>query len=421
MESRSHAELRINGPRLLERLAALAEIGETPACGVSRVAYSEADLQGREYVVEQMRAAGLDPLTDAAGNLIGRSAGSSPDLPPLTLGSHIDTVPEGGRYDGAVGSLAAVEVAHTLMENGVTTRHPLEVIIFQNEEGGLVGSRALSGELRESELEQLTHSGLTIRQGIARSGGDPTSLDRVQRPPDSLAAFLELHIEQGGVLDAAGIDIGIVEGIVGIHWWEVTIEGVANHAGTTPMHQRRDALLAAGRFIEAVHRVVTGAPGPQVGTVGRIQAFPGAPNVIAGKVVASLELRALEEAMIRQLFERIEAEVRQIARDTGTTFGFQLTNVNVPAPADARLREMIAESVRALGLSAQAMPSGAAHDAQSMARLGPAGMIFIPSVGGVSHSPRELSRAEDVVNGANVLLQTVIRLDSSVGRQPDIT
>ncbi|HEV2131795.1 MAG TPA: hydantoinase/carbamoylase family amidase, partial [Longimicrobiaceae bacterium] len=230
--------LRVDGSRLLDRLHVLAQIGRTLEGGVNRPAYSEADLQARAQVREWMRAASLEVSTDAAGNLIGRRAGTEPGLPPLALGSHIDSVPDGGHYDGPVGSLAAIEVAQTLAENGVATRHPLEIIIFQNEEGGLVGSRALSGELREEELDKIAASGRALREGIRLLDGDPDRLAEVRRRPGGIAAFLELHIEQGGILEAEGAEIGVVEGIVGIRWWEVIIEGAANHAGTTPMHQR---------------------------------------------------------------------------------------------------------------------------------------------------------------------------------------
>jgi len=405
------APLRVNGARLNRHLAELAEFGKNPQGGVTRLAYSEADRQGREYVMGLMRAARLDVRIDAAGNIVGRRAGRDPRLPPLVCGSHIDSVPDGGNYDGDVGSLGAIEVAQTLAENGVATRHPLEVIVFQNEEGGLIGSRALSGDLTERELELVSRSGKTIRDGIRFIGGDPERLATVRRKRGDVAAYVELHIEQGGFLDAERLDIGIVEGIVGINWWDVTVEGFANHAGTTPMDRRRDALLAAARFVEGVNRVVTSVPGRQVGTVGRIQALPGAPNVIPGKVVLSLELRDLDAAKIAQLYERIRAEARRIAEASGTTFDFKEINVNVPAPTDARVRAVIAQAARELGLTTKLMPSGAGHDAQDMARLGPIGMIFIPSVGGISHSPRELSRPHDITNGANVLMHTVLRLD----------
>jgi N-carbamoyl-L-amino-acid hydrolase len=404
---------RVNGPRLNRHLTELSEFGKNPQGGVTRLAYSDADRQARAYVMGLMRAARLDGRIDAAGNIIGRRAGREAQSAPILFGSHIDSVPEGGNYDGDVGSLGAIEVAQTLAENNVITRHPLEVVIFQNEEGGLIGSRAMSGDLTARELDLVSRSGRTIRDGIRFIGGDPDRVDSVRRKRGDIAAYIELHIEQGAVLYEEKVDIGIVEGIVGINWWDVTIEGFANHAGTTPMDRRRDALLAAAKFIEAVNRAVTSMPGRQVGTVGRIQALPGAPNVIPGKVVLSLELRDLDAAKIGTLYERIRAEARQIANASGTTFDFKEINVNVPAPTDPRVRAIIAESARELGLTTKLMPSGAGHDAQDMARLGPVGMIFVPSVGGVSHSPREYSRPEDITNGANVLLGTVLGVDEA--------
>lgn len=409
----SQPQLRVNGPRIVEHLNALAEFGKNPQGGVSRLAYSDADRQGREYVMGLMRAAKLDVSIDAAGNIVGRRAAGNNDdsLRPIVFGSHIDSVPEGGNYDGDVGSLGAIEVAQTLAENNIVTRHPLEVIIFQNEEGGLIGSAAISGQLTEKELDLVSRSGKTIREGIKFIGGDPAKLSTAKREKGSIAAYLELHIEQGGILEAEKIDIGVVEGIVGINWWDVTIEGFANHAGTTAMNNRQDALLAAAKFIEAVNRVVTSIPGRQVGTIGRIQALPGAPNVIPGRVILSLELRDLDAAKIQMLYQKIRTEADQIAQASKTRFDFKEINVNIPAPTDARIRSLIDQTARELGLSTKQMPSGAGHDAQDMARLAPVGMIFIPSIGGISHSPKEFSRPQDIASGANVLLGAVMRVD----------
>jgi N-carbamoyl-L-amino-acid hydrolase len=298
----------------------------------------------------------------------------------------------------------------------VTTRHPLEVVIFQNEEGGLIGSRAMDGELTEKELDLVSRSGKTIRDGIKFIGGDPTKLAEVKRKHGDIAGYLELHIEQGNTLDTEKIDIGVVEGIVGINWWDVTIEGFANHAGTTAMNNRQDALLAAAKFIEAVNVVVTSETGRQVGTVGRINAFPGAPNVIPGKVVLSLELRDLDASKIKRLYERIYAVAQEIATQSKTKFDFKEINVNIPAPTDPMMRSFITQAARELGLSTKLMPSGAGHDAQDMAQLGPVGMIFVPSAGGISHSPREFSRPADIENGANVLLHTILAFERPTAR-----
>jgi N-carbamoyl-L-amino-acid hydrolase len=410
--SQSQAALRVYGRRLNDHLAALSAFGRNPQGGVTRLAYSEADAQGREYVMGLMRAAQLTVSVDLAGNIVGRRPGSGASLAPILFGSHIDSVPEGGNYDGNVGSLGAIEVAQTLAERGRMTRHPLEVIVFQNEEGGLVGSRAISGELKAADLANVSRSGKTLRDGMRFLGGNPDRLAEARRAAGSITAYVELHIEQGGTLEREKVQIGIVEGIVGINWWDVTVTGVANHAGTTPMDQRHDALLAAARFIEAVNRVVRSVPGRQVGTVGKIQALPGAPNVIPGSVVLSLELRDLDAAKIAMLFERMQAEAKSIAQSSGTTFDFKPTNVNIPAPTDGHVRSAIADAARELGLSTKVMPSGAGHDAQDMSRVGPVGMIFVPSVGGISHSPKEFSRPEDIENGANVLLATVLKIDA---------
>jgi N-carbamoyl-L-amino-acid hydrolase len=406
------ARHRVNGSRILEHLDVLAQFGKNPNGGVTRLAYSEADRQARDYVLGLMRAAKLDVSVDAAGNLVGWLEGSNHvPLRPLVIGSHIDSVPEGGNYDGVVGSISAIEVVQFLTENRFLLRHPIQVIIFQNEEGGLTGSRALSGQLTEKELDLVSRSGKTIGEGIRFIGGDPSRLESVRRKRGDIAAYVELHIEQGGILDSEKVDIGVVTGIVGINWWDVTIEGFANHAGTTPMNRRQDALLAAGRFIDLVNRTVTSVPGRQVGTVGRIQALPGAPNVIPGRVTLSLELRDLDAAKIRMLYEKIRAGAEQIGAATGTKFTYKPINENVPALTTELIQQKISEAARDLGLTTKLMPSGAGHDAQDMALLGPIGMIFVPSVGGVSHSPQEFSRPADIVNGANVLLHTLLKLD----------
>lgn len=403
--------LRVNGQRIVDHLKALSRFGANPQGGVSRVAYTEADLQGREYAIGLMKGAGLDVHIDAAGNLVGSRPGSDKALKPLLVGSHIDSVPMGGNYDGDVGSLSAIEVAQTLNENHLTLRHPLEVVIFQNEEGGTIGSEAIGEGLSNAHLDRVSQSGLTIREGIRKIGGDPDRIDLARRQPGSIAGYFELHIEQGGRLDQAGIDIGVVEGIVGILESEVTVEGFANHAGTTPMNQRHDALLSAARFIERVNQVVTSEPGAQVGTVGWIKAEPGASNVIPGKVTLMLELRDLDEQKVVRIFHQLQREAQAIGKLNDTQFRFSPPVFIHPSLTDLGLRKLIDDAARGLGFSTKSMPSGAGHDAQEIARIGPVGMIFIPSVGGISHAPKEHSRPRDIANGANVLLQSVLAFD----------
>jgi beta-ureidopropionase / N-carbamoyl-L-amino-acid hydrolase len=403
--------LRVNAQRIHEHLSALSKFGANPQGGVSRVAYSDADLQGRNYAISLMKQAGLDVHIDAAGNIVGTRPGADTGLKPLLIGSHIDSVPMGGNYDGDVGSLSAIEVAQVLHEKQITLRHPLEVIIFQNEEGGTIGSQALGEGLDEKHLNLISNSGKTIREGTRIVGGDPDRLASARRQSGSIAGYFELHIEQGGSLEREKIDIGVVEGIVGILHSDVTIEGFANHAGTTPMDQRRDALLSAARFIEKVNQVVTSVPGKQVGTVGWIKVEPGAYNVIPGKVVLGLELRDLDEEKFVSLFKQIQTEAEGLGRQNQTRFTFTEPVLSHPALTDKGFQKLIDETARSLGFTTKVMPSGAGHDAQEIARLGPVGMIFIPSIGGISHSPKEFSRPQDVENGANVLLQTVLAFD----------
>jgi len=403
--------LRVNGQRINDHLKELSRFGANPPGGVSRVAYSDADLQGRSYAIGLMKEAGLDVHIDAAGNIVGTRSGSDPTLKPLLIGSHIDSVPMGGNYDGDVGSLSAIEAAQTLREKQITLRHPLEVIVFQNEEGGTIGSRALGEGLDEKRLNLVSQSGKTIREGTRAVGGNPDQLASARRQPGSIAGYFELHIEQGGTLERDKIDIGVVEGIVGILHSDVTIEGFANHAGTTPMDQRRDALLSAARFIEKVNLVVTGVPGRQVGTVGWIKVEPGAYNVIPGKVVLGLELRDLDEKKFVGIFDKIRAEAEALGKLNQTRFSFTDPVISHPALTDPEFQKLIGDAAKSLGFSFKLMPSGAGHDAQEIARLGPVGMIFVPSVGGISHSPKEFSRPQDIENGANALLQTVLAFD----------
>lgn len=408
--ARSSATL--NGARLNAHLKALSAFGANPQGGVSRVAYSDFDKAGRAYAMGLMRDAGLDVTVDFAGNILGRRAGTEPSLKPIMFGSHVDSVPDGGNYDGTVGSLSAIEVAQSLKEQGIRTRHPLEVVIWANEEGGLYGSKPVSGQLKPEELQNSSWSGKTIAEGMKFLGGDPARFGDLRRQRGDIAAYIELHIEQGGTLERDAVNIGVVEGIVGIRRWEVTVGGMQNHAGTTPMDQRHDAMLAAARFIDMVNRVVRAEPGRQVATIGKLDVFPGAPNVIPGRVTCTLEMRDLDTARILRIFDVIVSESARIARLNGTTFAFKATHEDVPALSDPAMRELISDSAKELRLTTKVMPSGAGHDAQAMAQIGPMGMIFIPSIGGISHSPKEYSTPQDIERGARVLMGAVLLADA---------
>ncbi len=404
---------RVNGPRVNQHLTDLSRFGANPQGGVSRVAFTEADIAGRRFAMDLMRQAGLAVRIDPVGNIIGERAGSTQNALPILFGSHIDSVPEGGNYDGDVGSMAAIEVAQTLVERSYRNRHPLNVVIWCDEESGLTGSRGFIGDLPAAELTSPGRDGVPLADKIRRIGGDPDRLADARHARGSIAGYVELHIEQGAILDEGGLQIGIVEGIVGIHHYDVTIHGFANHAGTTPMNRRRNAMLAAAELTLAVDRIVRSVPGRQVGTVGRLLVRPGAPNVIPGQVDLTVELRDLSTTKITSLWDQIHAEALEIARKYDTTLDYALQHTNDPALSDPRIRAVIADAVASLQLTSQLMPSGAGHDAQDLARICPMGMIFVPSEKGISHSPLELTTPQDVTNGANVLLQTILRLDQT--------
>jgi beta-ureidopropionase / N-carbamoyl-L-amino-acid hydrolase len=410
------ASVHINAQRLRERIEKLSTFGRPPggefADGVSRIAYSDADIAGRAYARSLMDAAGLESRIDPAGNIFGRLKGTEDSLPPVLFGSHIDSVPKGGNFDGDLGSLAAIEVIKTLNENHIATRRPLQVVIWSNEEGyafnnGITGSRAAAGRLDVGELDAVWN-GMAKSQAIRRIGGAPEKIAEARLAPGSFACYLELHIEQGGTLDRAGIPIGVVEGIVAIDRYDVEVRGFANHAGTTPMPERADALVAASHLVIAVNEIVRSEPGRQVGTVGQLDVSPNSPNIVPGLVRLVVELRDLSADKIAALGRRIQERAKEIAAQTKTEISFRPAAHHDSALAAPEVQKSIEAAAAKLGLRTERLPSGAGHDAQAMATLGPMGMIFVPSVAGISHSPKEFTRWEDCANGANVLCQTVL-------------
>jgi beta-ureidopropionase / N-carbamoyl-L-amino-acid hydrolase len=404
----------IDQARVWDDLMALAAITD-PDRPYTRRSFSPRFLEGREWLRRRFEAAGLKVRMDAGANLIGRMEGARQDTRVIMLGSHSDTVPSGGRFDGPAGIIAGLEVVRALQAAGYRPRHAIEIVDFLAEEPSeygvsCVGSRAMAGALDGKLLAFTGPGGEKLANAVQRVGGDPDKLADARR--SDIAGFLELHIEQGAILHEEGIPIGVVEGIVGIRWWEVVVEGVANHAGTTPMNRRRDALLSASELALAVNRVATMLPGRHVATVGQIRAEPGAPNVIPGRVVMSVEIRDLESANIQKVFDAVAAEADRIAALRQTPIRMQEVAVVVaPAPTHERVRQVIAASAKELGLRYRLMPSGAGHDAQDMTHIAPTGMIFVPSALGISHSPKEYTSPEDMANGANVLLRTVLAID----------
>ncbi|MFN8454888.1 MAG: Zn-dependent hydrolase [Anaerolineae bacterium] len=396
----------VNGQRLLQELDTLAQIGHDADGGVTRLAYSPADREGRAWVQAQMRELGLTIRTDAAGNTIGLYPGQEP-LPPLALGSHTDTVPNGGRYDGALGVLGALVCVRALYEAGLRLRHPVEVINFAAEEAtmseGTLGSQAMAGLLKPRLIHQLAWDGRPVSTHLSEAGLDPAEIGEAHRPTGSLTAYLELHIEQGGMLEAANIPLGVVEGIVGIRRYVAGFQGFANHAGTTPMAGRRDALVLAAPFITQVRDVAVRRG--IVGTVGSLRVQPGAPNVIPGYVELDVETRSLRENEL----DEVEAELAELAAAAGAEW--RQVGRKPPVESDPRLLAALGAACEELGLPYRRMPSGAGHDAMCMAAIAPQALLFTPSRGGISHSPQEFTEPEACLNGARVLLAALLKLD----------
>jgi len=397
----------VDGHRLLADLDLLARFGASASGGVNRVAYGPEDLEGRRWLEAEMRSLSLEVRTDRAGNSIGSYPGQNSRLPPIAIGSHTDTVPEGGRYDGSLGVVAALACARALHESEVRLQHPLEVVNFAAEEatmGGTIGSRAMAGIMDPSILRTQAWDGKEVADHIRAAGLDPDSLAEAQRPEGSLACFLELHVEQGSTLDAAGVPLGVVEGIVGIRRYAVRFDGVANHAGTTPMENRRDALIMAAPYILAVRDIAI-AQGI-VGTVGKLSLHPGAPSVIPGRVDLSVEIRGLDET-------RLDAAEAALSDTAAATAGeFSLISSKPAVRSDPRLLEELTTACKELGVEYRRLPSGAGHDAMCIAHIAPVAMLFVPSRGGISHALDEYTDPENCVTGARVMLHALMRIDA---------
>jgi N-carbamoyl-L-amino-acid hydrolase len=403
----------VDEDRLREDFQTLAEIGRLPDGGVSRTSFSDAHLAARRWFQERAMAAGLETRVDAAGNHSAVLPGPPQVSKTLLLGSHLDTVPVAGCYDGALGVLAALEVLRSVKDARLALPVTFEAIDFSDEEGavvGLLGSFAVSGALAEEMLAAPRGGRHSLLTAIARAGLSEERLSDARRDPASLAGYLELHIEQGPVLERDGIDIGVVTAIAGSRSYRLTFEGARRHAGTTPMDGRRDALLGAARFAIGVRDDLMGRFPGCVGTVGGVEVDDAAFNVVPGRVRVQLELRAPNTDQM----DALEAEVLDVvAHDAvGADLGLVVERVGrwEPVVLDASIQERILEATSDLGLSAIQLPSGAGHDAQALAQITPTGMIFVPSVGGISHDPDERTRWGDCVNGANVLLATALRL-----------
>ncbi|MEO1399780.1 MAG: Zn-dependent hydrolase [Cyanobacteria bacterium J06635_1] len=409
------ASLRINGERLMQTLNDIAAIGALPNGGVRRLAFSPEDVQARSRMQRWMETAGMTVTIDTAGNMIGRYPGRFPHAPALATGSHLDTVPNAGIYDGAYGVLAGLEVARTLHEQGLQLDHSLEVIVFADEERTMIGSKAMTGQA-SLDPEYYAHPHYApMEPSLSNIGGDWAQLPTAKRALGSLAAFVELHVEQGPVLESSGNPIGLVTGIVGQRRYVITIEGQASHAGTTPMSMRQDALVAASQVILAVNRIGCtqdgGLTGDQVATVGAMKLSPNVANTIPGQVEITLDIRDLSNACLDQMLATLEEEIGAIATTTQTRIHLKRQLRNEPVPVNSHIYNTIAQVCDHLGFKSHALPSRASHDAQIIASITDMGMIFVPSEAGISHSETEYTSPEHCIQGANVLLQTLLQLD----------
>jgi hydantoinase/carbamoylase family amidase len=406
-----------DGDRLLARIAALARIGATASGGVSRLAFTPEEAEGRRLVAGWMAEAGLEAALDPAANLIGWFPGFGPDpaLPALVLGSHLDSVVDAGPLDGPYGVLAALEVAAALA--GTELAHPLAVVAFNDEEGawgtrGMWGAHALVGALGPDDVRAPDSRGIPVAESLAAAGGDPDRIDQAAWPAGAIGAYLELHVEQGPVLDAAGLQVGVVEAITGRVNAEVEVAGAANHAGATPMGARRDALVAAAEVVLAVRDLAAGPePVVRVATTGTVAVEPGVWNVIPGLARLGVELRDASAAAMDAGLARLAAETDRIGAATGTAITVRAGARVEPAPCHPALRAAIAAAADRLGLRRIDLPSGAGHDAQVLAAAAPVGMLFVPSIGGISHAPAEATDPADLVAGAELLLATVEGLE----------
>lgn len=415
MITNSISTLLVNSDRLNSTIEQLAQIGRTSNNGVRRIAYSQEDIQARNLIQHWMMEAGMSVRIDAAGNIIGTYQGKYPQAPAIATGSHIDTVPDGGRYDGAYGVLAGLEVVRVLREENLQPNHSFEVIVFTDEEGSMIGSKAMSGRVNRDPAYYCRFDGTEIQTCLSRIGGNWYRIPEARRSAKDIAAFVELHVEQGPVLESAGKQIGIVEGIVAQRRFKITVTGSPKHAGTTPMHLRQDALVAASQVILAVNRLAN-QPGQQVATVGWMQVSPNAANTIPGMVEMKLDVRDLSNRCIDELLAQLSQEMDAIAVSTGTHITMEPRLYNEPAPTQEYIQQAIALVCEELGLSHTHLPSRASHDAQELALFTDMGMIFVPSEAGVSHAVTEYTSPEQCAQGANVLLQTLLKLDRSLGR-----
>lgn len=404
--------MQINNQRLRHYFTEMAKIGATEVGGVNRLALTDEDKIGRDLFSEWLKNIGLSVRVDDMGNLYGRYSNGNDDQPPVIIGSHLDSVYQGGKFDGALGVLAGLEVLHTLSENKVQTAFPVEVVSFTNEEGtrfqpAVISSGVLAGEFSlDFAYSRPDQTGVTLGDELERIGykGDITNR------PTKVQAYLEMHIEQGPILEENRIDLGVVEGIQGATWLEVILTGQANHAGTTPMNRRQDAMAAAARFILAVREIAAVKVPNTVATVGKLKIEPNIVNAIPGKVVLAVDMRQPDNAKLQEAIVLAKSALAEICQAENVQYEVNQMWLSSTVMFDETVVDTVEQAAKNLGFSYHRMLSGAGHDAMYMARLGATGMIFVPTVDGKSHCQEEDARWEAVVNATNVLLHTTLQL-----------
>jgi allantoate deiminase len=408
----------IDADRLWSRLLALAEIGKSEDGGVTRLSFTEEERAAKDLVASYMREADLEVCEDAAGNLIGRREGRVRDAPVVLAGSHVDSVRNGGNFDGPLGVLGAVEALQTMNERGVETERPVEAVVFTDEEGarfsfGMIGSRALAGRLGPGDLAHEDADGLSIAEAMRATGLGPARIGDAARAKGSVHAYVELHIEQGAILESKDLRVGIVTGIAGPVWLRVTLTGEAAHAGTTPMNLRRDALAAGAQIIEIIEQEAA-RTGTSVATVGQLELEPGGINIIPGRVAFSLDLRDIDEDVRDGVEARIMREAALVCEKRGVELETETLQRLPPAPCSVLVRDAIKEACTELGFEPFELASGAGHDGMHLTEVCPIGMIFVRSKDGLSHNPAEYSSKEDCAAGANVLYRTLLKLSGGI-------
>lgn len=415
--------MKINIQRLQNNIEELGKIGLNEHGGLDRTTFTDAELTARKWLCKKLKDQQLDVRLDEAANIWARRPGQQNSLPVISFGSHIDTVPNGGKYDGALGVLMALEVMEVMNENQYMTDHPLELVSFSAEEPnpfGLstFGSRAITGKLKGVDLQGVKNpDGKLVSDALANAGGDPEKFDNAVRSPKEIAAFLEVHIEQGKRLLTRNIPIGVVTAITGIYREEVTVFGEANHAGTTLMNDRNDALTAAAEIILALESVCRSHPADEVvGTMGRIIVQPNAANIIPKQAQLSLELRGKTNTEIKDVLAEWEKKLDRIKADRKLKVKRKVILDQAPAPMDGTVIKTIEEASEQLGYKSYRLGSMAGHDATHLAAITKSGMIFVPSIDGKSHCPEEKSREEDIEKAANVLLHSILSLDKKLAK-----